>query len=304
MEIAIICILTVIVVGVALGLVYRFNKLKKEIARKKREIELHEYFISTAIVASDQVSVQQLEQIKVELEQAKQKSKHLDDFGKYVQPVLQYVIDNTKKMAEGKFSEEERAKAGKKIRSYSVNLTSIIEDVLLMARIDSDNVVYNMAVHNVEDIVQPVFDQFKNADRESYLMVENKGDLNLTLSKGSQIAIRCDHLHLMKALHEVLENAFQFTCKGSIRVGWFYMIASDEVEIFVEDNGIGIKSENYNRIFEPFFKENPSYSGVGIGLTLAKSLVENMDGRIYVTSRGDFGTRISIVLPCVKETEE
>lgn len=295
MEQTIICIMLVIVVAVAIVLAIRVQVLRKKIKETEQEIEHQRYFAKVATIANDHVGVQQLEQITMQAEQAMRKYQHMEGFGEYVRPVLHYIIDNTKKLAKGNLPEEERQKISKEVQAYSAKLTNLIENVLLMARIDSDNVTYDMKVHSVEDVVAPVFEQFMNADSEALRIVERKGDVHLSIGKGIPMKIACDNVHLTKALNEVMKNAFQFIEEGNIQVGWFFKMMSNEVEIFVEDNGIGIKDEYQEKIFEPFFKADPSYPGMGIGLTLAKSLVEKMEGKICITSRGDFGTRISIL---------
>ena len=64
----------------------------------------------------------------------------------------------------------------------------------------------------------------------------------------------------------------------------------------VEDNGIGISFESQPRVFDVFFKENNT-SGLGVGLSVAKDLIEKMGGRIILVSRPDVGTRVSILFP-------
>lgn len=301
MESTIDFILTAVVVAVALVLVYRLHKLLHRIKEVQNEVELQHYYMKAAEVANEHVGRQQLDQIRTKAELAIKKARHLEGFGAYIHPTLQFIVSRTKLLAEGKLSVEERAEIGRSIENSCAKFTNIIENVLLMARIDSDNIIFNMQVHSLEDIVVPVFDSFSESNPDFYREVENKGDVVLSIGKGIPMQIYCDGEYLKKALTEVMKNAFQFIEAGNIQTGWFYRMMTNEVEIFVEDNGVGISDEHYERIFEPFFKANPSYSGMGIGLTIAQSLVEKMGGKINVTSRGDFGTRISILFQSVKQ---
>lgn len=295
MELIIICILSLAVFATALVLVLRLRTLMRNMSNAKHDIELQQYYASVARIAAEHVDDQQLALISEKAERAINNAHRLDGFAEHVRPVLQYVIDSTTQLAEGQLSPERRAEVVREIDRNSAKLTNLIENVLLLARINSDNVTYEMQPHGVEDIVVPVYNTFQTADRDFYSEVEQKGELVFSIGKGIPMTICCDGAHLTKALTEVLKNAFQFVEKGNIQMGWFYKMMSNEVEIFVEDNGVGISDANRDRVFEPYFKASSSYSGLGIGLTIAKALVEKMGGKMVITSRGDFGTRLSII---------
>lgn len=301
MEITIICILLLVVLAVAVVLVYKVLKLREYVNQTKKEIEQQRYFSMVADVANDHVGIQQLEQITMKAEVATLKAQHLDTFGEVLKPLLQYIITNTKKLADGSLSEEERNVIGRKIEINSTKLTNTIENLLLMARIDSDSITFSEEIIDVDELMTSIFDIFSTSNREQYREVENKGEVTWNMGKGAPMKIKCDRLYLTNALNEVVKNAYQFIEKGNIQLGWFYRMSDNQVEIFVEDNGIGIKDDYQSFVFEPFFKGDENYSGAGIGLYIADSLVKKMGGEFRISSRGDYGTRVSILLPSVKE---
>ena len=83
-----------------------------------------------------------------------------------------------------------------------------------------------------------------------------------------------------------MDNAVKFTLDGSIEFS--YMLENENIVFKIKDTGIGINKENLGRIFEEFRQEvdghHRPFEGLGIGLTLAKEVVERMGGKIFVQS--------------------
>ena len=95
-----------------------------------------------------------------------------------------------------------------------------------------------------------------------------------------------DRIWLKRVLNHLMDNAVKFTLDGSIEFS--YMRENDKIVFKIKDTGIGINKENLGRIFEEFRQEvdghHRPFEGLGIGLTLAKEVVERMGGRIFVQS--------------------
>jgi CheY-like chemotaxis protein len=96
-----------------------------------------------------------------------------------------------------------------------------------------------------------------------------------------------------------MDNAVKFTLDGSIEFS--YMRENDNVVFKIKDSGIGINKENLGRIFEQFRQEvdghHRPFEGLGIGLTLAKEVVERMGGEIFVESEKGIGSEFSFSIP-------
>ena len=112
-----------------------------------------------------------------------------------------------------------------------------------------------------------------------------------------------DRRGLTLALRALIENAFKYSpakAPVAIRVS---CLESDEVAIAVSDEGIGITPANQARLFEPFFRleeeETAStlYPGLGIGLTIAKFMLDRQNGRINIKSTPGLGSTFSLCLP-------
>jgi signal transduction histidine kinase len=116
---------------------------------------------------------------------------------------------------------------------------------------------------------------------------------------GSLPEVRTDMAKLSQILFLILDNAVKFTPRG--RVELELMLEEGQLLVNVIDTGIGISPEDHDQIFEEFFQVDPSrdgpYPGAGLGLTLARALVERMGGAIGVSSEIGRGTRFGFTLP-------
>jgi signal transduction histidine kinase len=114
------------------------------------------------------------------------------------------------------------------------------------------------------------------------------------------LKILCDSCRITQVLTNLLSNAFKFTNKGTVEMG--YSIKGNEIEFFVTDTGIGIVDGKENRVFNNFTKLDESDNaneGLGLGLGLSKKLVELMHGRIWYKSNLSQGTSFYFTLPFV-----
>jgi len=115
-----------------------------------------------------------------------------------------------------------------------------------------------------------------------------------------RLAVRADPTALQQVLVSLLSNATKYTGDG----GTITLGADgdgEKVRMRVSDTGIGIRREEIERIFEPFFQADSGttrqYSGVGLGLTIARNLVQNMSGEVTIASEVGQGTTATVVLP-------
>ncbi len=120
----------------------------------------------------------------------------------------------------------------------------------------------------------------------------------LILQKGPFVSLLADYDLLQQALHNVLSNAVYCSNSDSpVIIGW--RLIPDFVEIWIKDYGCGMDKETVARIFEPFYrgKNNNRYEGSGLGLPLAKSIIEAHGGLIEINSKKGEGTTVIFKLP-------
>jgi signal transduction histidine kinase len=113
-----------------------------------------------------------------------------------------------------------------------------------------------------------------------------------------------DSRRLQQVLSNLLGNAIKFTSPGR-RIETGARRSGDRVELWVSDTGVGIEPEHLGRVFERFYKTDPSRvagTGTGLGLAIAKQLVLAHDGQIWPESAGTGrGTMFHVALPALRD---
>ncbi|MBM3436275.1 MAG: response regulator [Bacteroidetes bacterium] len=175
-------------------------------------------------------------------------------------------------------------------------LLSIINDTLDMAKIEAGKMEITIHPANLKILINEVCSIFK----------ETAGKKGLSLSAEFENEIpdylMVDEIHLRQVLINLVNNAVKFTHKGYIHISTaFYKSGKKgKVVIKVEDTGIGIRKGEQKRIFEAFRQQshylNKEYSGTGLGLTIVKKLLKQMNGDISLKSATGQGSVFTITL--------
>lgn len=173
------------------------------------------------------------------------------------------------------------------------HMSQLVEDLLLISKLDSHQLKLDLAAVEMAGLLEEVRRQFEplaEKNRISLLIGKNTG-----LAKG-------DRLRLRQVLIILMDNALRFTPEnGSIELS--SRSSGRAVAVTVRDNGRGIPAEQMEHLFERFYQPTDGKSddhGNGLGLSIAKSLVEAHGGTIQVTSRVGEGTRVTLNLPASK----
>ncbi len=186
-----------------------------------------------------------------------------------------------------------------KINSHSDNLVSLINNLLDIARIESGRVEMKFALHPVKPMVDNVADlltpQIKDKDIKLIVTVpDDIKEVYVDISQAERVFIN------------LLSNAIKFTPKsGTITIAALPEINMGFVTFEVTDTGIGIPAEDLKKLFNEFYRVdneiNQNVKGTGLGLTLAKNIVEAHHGKIDVKSKVGVGTTFSFTLPLSAE---
>ncbi|TSA28979.1 MAG: PAS domain S-box protein, partial [Bacteroidetes bacterium] len=160
---------------------------------------------------------------------------------------------------------------------FSTNrLLRLIEDILEIARIETDQVVLNETPFSVDLLLDEMKD-YLEGEQEGVLKKEITVEVFRAPGK-SALTLVADMERFRDVLHNLLDNALKFTEKGKIRFG--YKLIGETVKFSVEDTGIGIPKEHRATVFNRFFQvdaaNNRLYQGSGLGLTIARAYVELM----------------------------
>ncbi len=160
----------------------------------------------------------------------------------------------------------------------------VVYTLLKIARLDAGTVRMEKVEENMEMLLKDVTERF-----ETLAAQEAK---EIVLSGSSEVSLCCDALWMSEALGNVVKNALEHTGRGGkVVISWERTPLL--TNIVVEDNGTGIHQEDIHNIFKRFYRSRFSQDthGIGLGLPLAKSIVEAHQGTISVTSRVHRGSR-------------
>ena len=160
----------------------------------------------------------------------------------------------------------------------------VVYTLLKIARLDAGTVRMEKEEENMEMLLKDVTERF-----ETFATQEAK---EIVLSGSSDVFLYCDALWMSEALGNVVKNALEHTQRGGkVVISWERTPLL--TNIVVEDNGTGIHQEDIHNIFKRFYRSRFSQDthGIGLGLPLAKSIVEAHQGTISVTSKVGQGSR-------------
>jgi signal transduction histidine kinase len=177
------------------------------------------------------------------------------------------------------------------IESESEKLRSLVDQLLIAGRLDAGAVDVSIGAVDVAPIVEDVV---------SSAVVSAGYEVSLRTSVDEGLVALADAGLLRQVLANLVDNAVKYSpAGGAIQIG--ARRDGHEVRIDVVDHGIGIPPEQHARIFEKFFRVDPALragvGGTGLGLYIAKELIEQMDGRMTVRSTLGRGSTFSIELP-------
>lgn len=178
------------------------------------------------------------------------------------------------------------------IKKASERLEKLIDDLINTTQISKGNSDLSLSPANFPEIVQTVVEQTKSkAD-------ENKIHLKALIDEKLPV-IRIDQPKIIWVIRQLVDNALKFTPEqGEVIIE--VKCKEDSIWVAVEDTGIGIPEDKLNEIFEPFHQLDGNaarkYSGTGIGLTLARQIIQAHKSDLTVSSKLGEKTRFEFIL--------
>lgn len=166
-------------------------------------------------------------------------------------------------------------------------IETLVQSLLKITRLDAGAIVLEKNAENVADMMRDIELHFAYRARQ-----EKKG---IILSGSDHLSLFCDRDWLNEAIDNIVKNAFDHTESGAtIRVVWKELPSG--VQIVITDNGCGIHPEDIHHIFKRFYRSRFSKDkqGIGLGLPLAKAIVEAHNGTIEVDSELGIGTTFTM----------
>lgn len=187
------------------------------------------------------------------------------------------------------FSEAEKQEYSRLITSNGDQLLRLISDILDLSKIESNTMEFHFGEHSLHALLTDIY----QAQR---LCMPEGVRLRLDMPQ-ADTPIVTDASRLKQVVNNLINNAAKFTDEGSITFGFRSPQGCEKVELFVHDTGKGIAQEHLDRIFERFYKADSFVKGVGLGLSICRTITEYLGGAISVESESGKGTRFTIQHP-------
>ncbi len=272
--------------------------------RKRMELELKEKHEQLDVQneelqsQTEELMTQQQELIEKtgEVERANRlKSEFLANMSHELRTPLNVIIGFSELMRDevpGKINEEQ-GQCLSDVLASSQHLLNLINEVLDLSKIESGKMKFRLANIALTEVIDSL------ARTLLPILAPRKQSLDVEIEQRLPL-VHADEAKVSEVLLNLLSNAIKFTPDGgklkieAVRNG-------DWCQVSVIDNGIGIKKEDQEQIFEPFYQlDNPltrEKSGTGLGLALVKQIIEKHGGQIWVESEYGKGSRFTFTLP-------
>ena len=187
-------------------------------------------------------------------------------------------------------SDEERMKYYQIIESNNQRLTSLINEILDLSRVESGEIQIKKEDTDINLMCENIKQLFKFRCPDSVKLEFKKPLMTATM--------KTDANRLIQVLSNLISNALKHTSMGSITYGFRIIKEMKEIEFFVKDTGSGIPPEFIDNIFNTYASQDAEQQkGYGLGLALCKIIVEKLGGTIRVESTVNVGSTFTFVLP-------
>ena len=241
--------------------------------------------------------------LRLKEEAAKAKSIFLANVSHELRTPLNGMIGNSELLKETQMTAEQESYADS-IRVCADTLLTVINDILDYSKMEAGKMQLVPTPFRLQEAIRSVIRAISSAHTER--KIETVAKLNLP-----NVVVLGDPIRLHQILMNLLSNSYKFTPSGTVTVR---ADAEDETDEYVKvvcsvtDTGIGINPEQLQRLFTPFSQADNStarrYGGSGLGLSICKSLIEVMNGHIWIESEAGVGTTVAFHITLPKAPED
>ncbi len=221
------------------------------------------------------------------------RSGFINDFSHEFKTPLVSIRGFARQLENDDITDEEKKFYAGIIVSECERLSNMSKNILMLSKLENQQYTAKKEVFSLDEQLRKSVLLFEQE-------IENKSiELDIDLADTDYNG---DEELMSQIWINVLSNALKYTHDGG-RIGISLFCRTNEICVKIKDNGIGIKKESLDRIFDKFYQEDTSRktSGNGLGLPLVKRIVEIVGGRIYVESEPGNGTCVSVYLPKTSE---
>jgi signal transduction histidine kinase/ActR/RegA family two-component response regulator len=271
--------------------------------KEKRENEL--IILNTVLDRQNREKEKQTAELIKAKEQAEEsdrlKSAFLANMSHEIRTPMNGILGFAELLKEPNLSGEEQQDFIKIIGISGARMLNTINNIVDISRIESGLINVNIKDSNINEQIEFIYNFFKPEVHSKRIQFSFKNSL-----QSRESIIKTDIEKIYSILTNLVKNAIKFTNEGSIEFG--YQKKGNYLEFFVKDTGIGISGKQKKIIFERFRQGSESYSrnyeGSGLGLSISKSYVEMLGGKIWVESEEGKGSTFYFTTPYNAVLEE
>lgn len=239
-----------------------------------------------------------LEAAKLKAEESDRlKSSFLTNISHEIRTPMNAITGFSELLLNPEISEREKAEYIKIINSSGRNLVSVIDDLIEMSKIDTNQVTPNYSAVDIDAIVDELYQSIKiSIPEKKAIDFQVRKPVNPLSGK-----IITDNVKLRQILVNLVTNAVKYTEHGFVLFGYEVDESRGVIEFMVQDSGIGIDEVHHQKIFERFHRIENDYTikagGLGLGLAISKAYVNMLGGEISFESSPVKGTTFTFTLP-------
>ena len=262
----------------------------------------------TGVIMSGR-DITNLKQAELELSIAKKKAEESDrlktaflhNLSHEIRTPMNAIIGFSALLSEPDLTDESKAFYTETIIQSSNHSLSIINDIVDVSNIEAGVVKLTSTEVRVNETLKSLEDQFSLAAGKKGLALHR-----VTPLPDNEAVIIADITRFIQVVSNLINNAFKFTSEGKIEFG--YKPGKDFYEFYVSDTGTGIPPDQLTKVFDRFYQVEYKMArlneGVGLGLSISKSFVELMGGKIWVVSEPGKGSAFFFTLPAGKPLQK
>jgi signal transduction histidine kinase len=272
---------------------------QKKIIEQNKELDKHRNELES--IVSERT--RELEEAKKKAEESdKLKSSFLANMSHEIRTPMNSILGFSNLLSDESLSKENRKSFVDIIIRCGESLIVLIDDILDISKIQAGQLILNYNTILIENILNELYDTFTIEAQKYNLEIKINN-----YSPSENLWIDTDAIRLRQIFSNLIINSIKYTDAGFIEFG-IKEQDNNKVIFYVKDTGIGIPEEIGNAVFENFMKvedkHTKAFSGVGLGLTISKSLINLMGGDIWYISKKNEGTTFYFSLPLGKAKEK
>jgi signal transduction histidine kinase len=303
---AIIIIILIAVNTMSLGLIISrsFTKPIQELYKATQELEKGNFTVRTNITTNDELAqlsdafnrsslaLSKMEEERLQLDKAKAEFLNITshELRTPITP-LKAQLQMMQQEYFGKLTKKQKESLDVILRNTE-RLNKIIEDFLEISRIEAARLKFTFRKTDIQETVKETAKFMEGFAREK--------NIKLVVTTEDLPNIEVDPDRISQVLRNLIHNAIKFSSLDS-SIEIHTELKKSHIQFSVKDQGIGLKSEDQIRVFEPFYQVEGTLSqrlgGTGLGLTICRGIIEAQKGKIWVESKPDYGSTFYFTVP-------